>query len=106
MDNLSKELPRIPVVKGVDSFWKFVKAGRRLAQLHIDYETVKPYPVNIAQGDLRLANISDPDTYYRVEQMKFAGKRPKRDKTTVLYNANITMTGIPLKAYEEVVRFV
>ena len=57
----------------------------------------------IAQGDLRLANIGDPESFYRVEQMRFSGKRPKVDKTTVIYNANITMTGIPLDAYEYVV---
>jgi predicted helicase len=102
-DNLSKELPRIPVVKGVESFRAFAEAGRRLADLHVGYEGVDPYPVSIAQGDLRLANIDDPESFYRVEQMRFAGKRPKLDKTTVVYNANITMTGIPLEAYEYVV---
>ena len=61
------------------------------------------YPVTIAQGDLRLANIPDPVKYYRVEKMKFGGKRPNTDKTTVIYNANITITGIPLEAYEYVV---
>lgn len=102
-DNLSKELPRIPAVKGIESFRAFVDAGRKLGDLHVGYESVEPYPVAIAQGDLRLAQIDDPEAFYRVEQMKFAGKRPKLDKTTVIYNANITMTGIPLDAYEYVV---
>ena len=35
--------------------------------------------------------------------MKFAGKRPKLDKTTVIYNPRITMTDIPLEAYDYVV---
>ncbi len=102
-DNLSKELPRIPAVKGVESFRAFVEAGRKLGDLHVGYESVEPYPVTIVQGDARLANIPNPEVFYRVEQMKFAGKRPKLDKTTVIYNANITMTGIPLDAYEYVV---
>lgn len=102
-DNLSKELPRIPAVKGIENFLAFVEAGRKLGDLHVGYEGVEPYPVAIAQGDLRLANIDNPEAFYRVEQMKFAGKRPKLDKTTVIYNANITMTGIPLDAYEYVV---
>lgn len=102
-DNLSKELPRIPAVKGIDNFRAFVKAGRKLGDLHADYESVEPYPVTIAQGDLRLAHIDDPESFYRVEQMKFSGKRPKLDKTTVIYNTNITMTGIPLDAYDYVV---
>ena len=102
-DNLSKQLPRIPLVKTAGDFWAFSKAGRSLAGLHVNYEQVEPYPVTIAQGDLRLANIPDPERFYRVEQMKFAGKRPKLDKSTVIYNANITMTGIPLGAYDYVV---
>jgi predicted helicase len=52
---------------------------------------------------LRLANILDPKSYYRVEHMKFGGKRPNLDKSTVIYNANITMTDIPLGAYDYVV---
>jgi predicted helicase len=102
-DNLSKQLPRIPPVKQAADFWAFVDAGRKLGDLHCNYEQAEPYPVTIVQGDLRLANIPDPERFYRVEQMKFAGKRPKLDKTTVIYNANITMTGIPLAAYEYVV---
>jgi predicted helicase len=43
-DNLSKELPRIPCVKTVTDFWAFSKAGRQLADLHLNYETVTPYP--------------------------------------------------------------
>jgi predicted helicase len=35
--------------------------------------------------------------------MKFSGKRPDLDKTTVIYNVNITIAGIPLKAYEYIV---
>ena len=35
--------------------------------------------------------------------MKFAGKRPNLDKTTVIYNSNITISDIPLEAYDYVV---
>lgn len=50
-----------------------------------------------------LANVRNPERFYRVEQMRFAGKRPNLDKSTVLYNANITVTGIPFEAYDYVV---
>ncbi len=30
VNNLSKELPRIPCVKSANDFWKFVTAGREL----------------------------------------------------------------------------
>ncbi|VVT18131.1 DEAD/DEAH box helicase [Erythrobacter sp. EC-HK427] len=102
-DNLSKQLPRIPAVKKAADFWAFVEAGRKLGDLHCDFDNAEPYPVTIAEGDLRLASIPDPERYYRVEKMKFAGKRPNLDKTTVIYNSNITITGIPLEAYDYVV---
>ena len=102
-DNLRRQLPRIPLTKRVEDFWVYVDAGRKLGELHVGYERVEPYAVTIAEGDLRLANINDPATYFRVEKMKFAGRRPNLDKTTVIYNSKITMTNIPIEAYEYVV---
>lgn len=58
----------------------------RLGDLHCDFDSVEPFPVIITQGDLRLANIPDPVRFYRVEKMKFGGKRPDLDKSTVFYN--------------------
>lgn len=43
------------------------------------------------------------DADYRVEQMKFGKKGKETDKTTVIYNHKITMTYIPLEAYDYVV---
>lgn len=102
-DNLSKELPRIPAVKQEADFWAFSQAGRKLGELHVNYEIVEKYPVTIVEGALELTVIDDPVSFFRVEKMKFAGKRPKLDKTTVHYNKKITMTDIPLEAYEYVV---
>lgn len=93
-DNLRKELPRIPAVKKADDFWAFCKAGRALADLHLNYETVEPYPLTIeAKGTLT-------DADYRVEKMKLA---KKGDKTTVIYNHRITLKGIPEAAWDYVV---
>ena len=99
-DNLTKELPRIPRVKQLADFWAFSKAGRQLAELHINYETVTPYAVKF-NCDL---NTLKSDDFY-VTQMKFAkGKNgEKYDKTSVVYNSKITLTGIPLQAYDYVV---
>ncbi|WP_054070308.1 DEAD/DEAH box helicase, partial [Pseudomonas syringae group genomosp. 3] len=93
-DNLSKELPRIPALKKAVDFWAFSKAGRALAELHLNYETVAPYPLTIeAKGPLTNAD-------YRVEKMKFA---KKGDKTTVIYNHRITIKDIPEAAWDYVV---
>ncbi len=93
-DNLSKELPRIPIVKTSADFWSFSIAGRALADLHLNYESVEPFPLVIeAKGPL-----TDPD--YRVDKMKFV---KKGDKTAVVYNHRITIRGIPEAAWDYVV---
>lgn len=100
-DTLTKQLPRIPRVKSAADFWAFSEAGRRLGGLHVNYESVMPYPVNYEGGALLLELLTDAD--FRVEKMKFGGRVPNTDKTTVIYNSKITMTGIPLEAYDYVV---
>lgn len=102
-DNLSKELPRIPAVKKEDDFWAFVSAGRALGELHVNYESADMYPVTFAEGSLELAVIDDEVSFFRVEKMRFGGKRGKADKTIVHYNKNLTICNIPLAAYDYVV---
>lgn len=96
-DNLSKELPRIPCVNTAVDFWALSTAGRKLADLHINYETVEKYPLQI-EGGLRLT-----DADYRVEKMRYGKKGKDKDLTTLFYNAKITLTGIPLEAYDYIV---
>jgi predicted helicase len=85
-------LPRLPFVETVTDFWAFSKAGRKLAELHLNYETVAPSPDVTVTGD-------DGKTY-SVDKIRF----PKKDqKETINYNSKITLSNIPLKAYEYVV---
>lgn len=97
-ENLSKELPRIPCVKTAADFWGFSKAGRKLADLHVNYETVEKYPLQIEGGGLLLT-----DADHRVEKMKYGKNGKDKDLTTLIYNDKITVKGIPLEAYEYVV---
>ncbi|MEI6609357.1 MAG: type ISP restriction/modification enzyme, partial [Deltaproteobacteria bacterium] len=97
-DNLSKELPRIPCVKTAAGFRAFSKAGRALAELHLNYETVPPYPVKIDTGGKILT-----DADYRVEKMKYGKQGKDKDLTTLHYNDKITLTGIPQEAYDYIV---
>lgn len=90
--DLKKMLPRIPLVSDYEKFWSFSKAGRDLANLHLNYEKVAPYPDVTVEGD-------DKNDFI-VKQMKF----PKKgEKQTIIYNDKITITNIPEKAYEYVV---
>ena len=102
-NDLKKMLPRIPLVDDVRHFWKFSKAGRKLADLHINYESVPPYDGVIVNGAEILSfldNEPSDTNLFRVEKMRF----PKKDqKETILYNSKITIENIPEEAYEYVV---
>lgn len=91
-NDLKKMLPRIPLVEDVRDFWKFSKAGRGLAELHINYEEVPPYEgVQVTGAD---------SGFYRVEKIRF----PKKgQKDTIIFNSKISISNIPKKAYEYVV---
>ncbi len=94
--DLKKSLPRIPYVK---DFWAFSKSGRKLAELHLNYESAKPYPVKEHKGDFNL----DPKAFYRVEKIRFGKKEKEVDKTVIVYNSHLSISGIPVEAYEYVV---
>jgi predicted helicase len=97
-DNLSKELPRIPCVKSAADFRAFSQAGRALAELHLNYETVQPYPVKPVTASKKLT-----DADYRVEKMRYGKQGKEKDLTTLHYNDKITLTNIPLEAYDYIV---
>lgn len=90
--DLKKMLPRIPQAK---DFWAFSKAGRKLADIHLGYESAKPYPLNEHADSLALDEVK----LYRVEKMRFGKKDKKVDKTVIHYNAHVTLSGIPKEAY-------
>ena len=84
--NLKRDLPHIPFA---DDFWGFTKAGERLADLHVNYESQPEYD--------RLKCVQNPDTPldWRVGKMKLS-----KDKTQVIYNDFLTLDGIPEKALD------
>ena len=89
--DLKKMLPRIPKVCDLGGF---AEAGRALADLHLHYEIVEPYPL-----DEIVIGSGAGDRLYRVQKMVFA-KGPKgRDRTRIVYNSRITVAGIPEAAY-------
>ncbi|MDR1868307.1 MAG: hypothetical protein LBQ77_08615 [Treponema sp.] len=91
-NDLKKMLPRLPLVDSPEDFWRFSKAGRALAKLHLHYETVPPCP------EVKVTGAESKQ--YKVEKMKF----PAKDrKDTIIYNSTITIENIPEKAYLYVV---
>ena len=93
---LKRQLPRIPLPSSSADFWAFASAGQKLLDLHINYEEVEPYPL---VEESTLSDASEPD-HYRVQKMKWGGKARSADKSQLVYNANITLKGIPDEAHE------
>ena len=86
--DLKKQLPRIPMV---DDFKAFSQAGRKLAELHLNYETGKMYS---------LKEVATGSVSFKVNQM---GYPSKSDKSKIIYNGTLTLDGIPDEAYRYIV---
>lgn len=92
--DLMKMLPRIPLVKG---FWEYSRVGRALAELHLGYESVEPYPLDEVASSPAPDDLEERFEFYRVQKLQFG---PKKDKTRIKYNGHLTLKGIPEEAHE------
>jgi predicted helicase len=90
--NLKKMLPRIPMSI---NFWDFKKAGEKLSNLHVGYEEVSPFSLeeSVNSGFKK-------EKSYNISKMHFSKINGKDDKSTIIYNNDIKLSGIPLEAYE------
>lgn len=105
-NDLKKMLPRLPLVEKAEDFWAFSRAGRELADLHLNYELVPPSKEVVVDWHNMLPGIADTDTpekLYRVVQMKYGKNGQDKDKSIIEYNPYITLRNIPLRAYDYVV---
>ena len=104
--DLKKSLPHIPLVASREDFVAFITAGRGLADLHLDYESVEPTPLRLVVDgqevpwDLR-ETISP--SLLHVEKMRYdrlQGNKKQADKTSIVYNEHVTTSGIPVQAQD------
>ena len=99
--DLKKMLPHIETPTSRTEFDKFVVEGKELMDLHVNYESVEPWPLDIqVKGD-----ESDRETW-RVQKMKWAKRKDPEtgknvnDVTKLIYNKQVTISGIPAEADE------
>ena len=99
--DLKKMLPHIETPSSRAEFDKFAAAGKELMDLHVGYESVEPWPLDIqVKGD-----ESDRETW-RVLKMKWAKRKDPEtgknvnDVTKLIYNKRVTIAGIPAEADE------
>ncbi|PTJ55371.1 helicase [Staphylococcus saprophyticus] len=95
-NDLKKGLPRIPKVKNMK---KYIEIGRKLADLHLNYEKV-PFWESV---EIRVNNVVNPN--YKVTKMKHPKKvnregKKVNDLTKIIYNSDIELSNIPIEAYK------
>lgn len=84
--DLKKMLPRIPKVPG---FWEYSNTGRELADLHVNYESVEPYPIS---ETWTMNAPADDWQKYHVDRLKWV---KKGDFTRLKYNDYLTFSELP-----------
>jgi predicted helicase len=92
--DLKKSLPKLPLVEGFEEFRAFSKAGRALANLHLNYEKVTP----LETVTVTIKHPENPN--YIVEKMRY---KSKDDRSLIRYNDEITIENIPENAQKYVV---
>ncbi|MBR0290210.1 MAG: hypothetical protein IJQ82_14635, partial [Selenomonadaceae bacterium] len=85
---LKKSLSRIILTPDAKKFWQLSRAGRNLAEIHLNYETQPP-----AQVDVEILRED-----FRVKKLKLVD-----DKRTLIYNDHIMIKNIPPRSFEYVV---
>lgn len=96
-NDLTKDLARIPLVQDKK---RYVEIGKKLMALHLNYEQVPVY------NDVEIKYSGIPN--YKVNKMKFAKHRNtegklEKDRSKIIFNDSITVSGIPDKAYQYIV---
>ena len=99
--DLKKMLPRIKTPATRAEFDKFAATGDRLLELHVGYEDVEPWQLEIEVA--AKADPADRETW-RVKKMKWAKRKDPEtgksvdDVTTLIYNTQVKIKGIPEEA--------
>jgi predicted helicase len=84
-DNLKRELPRIPFAT---DFHAFANTGSALAHLHVEYESLEPWP---------LERIEDKSVPYSERVTKL---RLSQDRRSIRVNDSLTLANIPPETFE------
>ena len=88
-------------MKPVEDYRTLRDAGKLLGELHVGYEDVDPYPATLDTGGELI--LTAPNEAYQVHKMRHPGSGKDKDRSTVIYNAHITIRDIPEEAWEYVV---
>ncbi len=104
--NLKREFPRLPFYKG---FWKWAAWGKTLMDLHLNYETVEPYDLEVVTTETKaeakrqkkiFSEVAEPEALFaRKPKIKV---KLKADKAAGIIDIDelTFMKGVPASAWE------
>lgn len=82
--NLKREFPRIPFY---EDFWKWAEWGKRLMDLHLNYEAVGPFPLERIDADIR-------------QSIPVTRLIARKERGEIEIDTQTTLRGIPAEAWE------
>ena len=96
-DDLAKSFPRVPNLKNKT---EWIRIGKELADLHLNYENQPSWSGVTVSGE--------ESGNFKVKKMKHSKIRNEEGKSVndlskIIYNENITISNIPVEAYDYVV---
>jgi len=114
--NLKKEAPRVPLLKDEDAFCDFVDAGSKLFALQTNFDDVSEFSLVeewtddvgpdhpdfnadhllVGSKKMKYPKVTDTDPDSETYGKKIA------DKTRLIYNDYLTLSGIPIEAHDYV----
>ncbi len=104
--NLKRDFPRIPFYK---DFWQWSKWGKKLMELHINYETVKPYSLKentfktkaeAAKQKKLFPVIKEPQSLYALQPKIKVKLKADKDNGIIELDELTYLSGVPAEAWE------
>ena len=87
-ENLKRDLARVPLSGSAADFRAFSAAGKRLVDLHVNYEEQQEFPLKFVEN-------AEVALDWRVEAMKLS-----KDRDAICYNEFLTLARVPREAFD------
>ena len=104
--DLKREFPRLPLY---DDFYQWAAWGRELMDLHINYETVEPFPLKLieTQAEIKEAKqnalfntLQEPVALYRTQSKIKVKLKADKETGIIELDEQTALSGIPKQAWE------
>jgi predicted helicase len=104
--NLKREFPRIPFYT---NFWQWAKWGKKLMELHINYETAKPFALKLHEHKIKaeakkqketLPRVEEPESLYTLQPKIKVKLKADKEKGIIELDELTFLSGVPKEAWE------